>query len=463
MKDTTGKVDEVSISDQLHYQHKKNEIHAKYVFILFFLCLLLTGSFFLFEFLTRKNLSEISVKASATNATLSIQPATITSNKESIVNVFATTTAPIGFARVDINFNPSLVKLSQDPVFNSAALSKIVKTNTIAEANTTGQLSFSLGANPTNKTQTANGTFQIATLYFTPLVTGQTASISFASTSQIVDLSAIKSTLSLSNGTFVIPSTTPVTTTTPTTTPTTASTPTTTPTPTTTSNTTDKTPPTIKVSSPTNGKTITSSVWIGATGSDTSGIYSIEFYFDGTKVATCTKQSTCNTTYNTSSVTAGTHQISIKVTDNSANKNSTTTSVSVTKSGTSTTTTSQTTTSTPTATPTTTAQKTVTTPTATTTPAATQTPKLVFQYPYDSKIVAAGSNVNALVVPQNATISKVDYYVNGVLKKSDTTSPYTVSFDVCTSCSSTPYRIEAKATDTISGKSISSSVTVYTK
>lgn len=95
----------------------------------------------------------------------------------------------------------------------------------------------------------------------------------------------------------------------------------------------DTTPPTVSITSPTNGSTLPSkgSVKVNATASDSSGISSIEIFIDNASVKLCSAVTTCQYSWPMTKVSTGTHTIKAVAKDNSANKNSNNTSISVTK------------------------------------------------------------------------------------------------------------------------------------
>lgn len=94
----------------------------------------------------------------------------------------------------------------------------------------------------------------------------------------------------------------------------------------------DSTGPTVSVTSPSNGAAVTGTVTVNATANDTgSGIKLVEFLVDGTVIGSDTT-SPYGISWNSATVTNGSHTITARATDNADNK-TTSAGVSVTVSG----------------------------------------------------------------------------------------------------------------------------------
>lgn len=96
----------------------------------------------------------------------------------------------------------------------------------------------------------------------------------------------------------------------------------------------DLTPPTVSITSPTDGSTLPSKgkVTVAATASDASGILSITLKVDNAVVKTCTNTTTCSYNWNMNAqISKGTHTITATAVDKSPNTQTTTTSITVTK------------------------------------------------------------------------------------------------------------------------------------
>lgn len=79
--------------------------------------------------------------------------------------VWISSDTPVAFARVDISYDASLVKLTQDPQL-VGPLTRVIKMTPMGEANTTGKISLILALDPANKNAPPTGPFQIANLVF---------------------------------------------------------------------------------------------------------------------------------------------------------------------------------------------------------------------------------------------------------------------------------------------------------
>jgi hypothetical protein len=159
----------------------------------------------------------------------------------------------------------------------------------------------------------------------------------------------------------------------------------------------DTVAPTVSVTSPANGSAVsagsTASVAVTATDNDT--VSSVDFYIDGTKVASDTT-SPYSYSWNTANVSLGTHTIQAKATDPSGNVGaSTTISVSI----------------------------------------ADQTPPTVtLTAPTNGSALKGAATISATASDNvgGSGIAKVEFYVDGALKGTDTTTPYSISWDTTT-------------------------------
>ena len=94
----------------------------------------------------------------------------------------------------------------------------------------------------------------------------------------------------------------------------------------------DTTPPTVSITSPASGATISGTASISATATDTAGMTSVTFKIDGTTIATDTV-SPYTASFNTVSYTDGSHTISAIATDTSGNTTTATRTVTITNAG----------------------------------------------------------------------------------------------------------------------------------
>jgi hypothetical protein len=81
----------------------------------------------------------------------------------------------------------------------------------------------------------------------------------------------------------------------------------------------DTTPPTISLTAPANGATVSGTVTLGANASDNVGVVGVQFKMDGVDVGTEDTTSPFSTSWNTTGVVAGTHQISAVARDAAGN------------------------------------------------------------------------------------------------------------------------------------------------
>ncbi|HSW79932.1 MAG TPA: Ig-like domain-containing protein [Candidatus Saccharimonadales bacterium] len=159
----------------------------------------------------------------------------------------------------------------------------------------------------------------------------------------------------------------------------------------------DTVAPTVSVTSPANGSAVSagSTASVTATASDNDSVSSVDFYIDGTKVSTDTT-SPYNYSWNTTNVSLGTHTIQAKATDPSGNLGSSSTiSVNV----------------------------------------ADQTPPTItLTAPTNGSALKGSATISATASDNagGAGVAKVEFYVDGALKGTDTTSPYSISWDTTT-------------------------------
>jgi hypothetical protein len=81
----------------------------------------------------------------------------------------------------------------------------------------------------------------------------------------------------------------------------------------------DTTPPTVSITSPSNGASVTGTVTLSATASDNVAVASVQFTVDGVNLGAAVTSAPYSTSWNTTSATAGTHTITAVATDTSGN------------------------------------------------------------------------------------------------------------------------------------------------
>jgi hypothetical protein len=173
----------------------------------------------------------------------------------------------------------------------------------------------------------------------------------------------------------------------------------------------DTTAPTVSITSPANGASISSgsTQTVSVTATDNDSVSSVDFYIDGAKVSTLTAPP-YNYSWNTTGVALGNHTLQAKATDPSGNLGSSTLfTVSV----------------------------------------ADKTPPTVsITSPSNSTVLKGTVNITANAADNagGTGVSKVEFYVDGLLKSTDTSSPYAFSWD-STTASNASHSLTATAYD----------------
>jgi Bacterial Ig domain len=186
----------------------------------------------------------------------------------------------------------------------------------------------------------------------------------------------------------------------------------------------DTTPPTVSLTSPANGSsTSSSSVSVSANASDNVGVSKVEFYVDGTLLATDTA-SPYTATWDSTKSTLGTHVLTAKAYDQAGNS---TVSAQVSVKA-----------------------------TDTTAPTVTITSPANGAQVSRSTVVAVAATAS-----DNRAVSKVEFSVNGTLRCTDTAAPYTCNWSVPSS-RGVRYTLAAKAYDA-SNNATSKSITVTSR
>jgi YD repeat-containing protein len=189
----------------------------------------------------------------------------------------------------------------------------------------------------------------------------------------------------------------------------------------------DTTPPTVNLTSPANGASVSGTVAVSATADDLSGVSKVEFYRDS-GVLIGTDLSPSGTTYSVDWNTAGlpgAHTLYARATDTAGNT-ATSGSVSVTVS----------------ATP----------------------PSVSIASPANGAQVTRKSTVTITASPSAGSypVSRVEFFVGSNLSCTDTTSPYTCAWKVPAAAGKT-YQLKATVYDTGGQSATSPTVTVTSK
>ena len=185
----------------------------------------------------------------------------------------------------------------------------------------------------------------------------------------------------------------------------------------------DTTPPSTSITAPSNGATVSGTVNVTASASDNVGVTSVDFYIDGGLASTDTS-SPYSYSWNTSSVANGSHSIFSRAHDAAGNVGTSTT-VNVTVSNT----------------------------VPDTTP-----PTTSITAPSNGSTVSGTVNVTASA-SDNVGVTSVDFYIDGGLAGSDSSSPYSYSWDT-TSASNGSHSIFSRAHDAAGNVGTSSTVNV---
>jgi hypothetical protein len=186
---------------------------------------------------------------------------------------------------------------------------------------------------------------------------------------------------------------------------------------------TDTTAPSVSLTAPANGATLSGTVSLTASASDNIGVSKVEFYDNGTLLS-AGNVAPFSYSWNTASVANGSHTLTAKAYDASNNVGQSTSVAVTVNNGAA----------------------------DTTAPVASLTAP------------AAGSTVTGTVAvsasaSDNVAVSKVEFYVNGVLQATDTASPYTFSWNTAALANGS-YPLSIKAYDAAGNVGSSASVTV---
>lgn len=187
----------------------------------------------------------------------------------------------------------------------------------------------------------------------------------------------------------------------------------------------DTTSPSVSVTAPTGGSSVSGTIAFSANATDNVAVSKVEFYTGSTLRGTDTT-APYSISLDSKQLANGAVSLTVKAFD-AANNSTTSSAVSVTVNNT-------------------------TTPPVDTTP-----PTVSISSPTDGASVSGSVNIGA-VATDNIGVSKVEFYVDGALKNSDTTAPFGYSLNTST-LTNASHVIMAKAFDA-ANNSVSSSVSV---
>ena len=184
----------------------------------------------------------------------------------------------------------------------------------------------------------------------------------------------------------------------------------------------DTTAPVVSMTAPTNNATVSGTTVLTATASDNVGVSKVEFYRSGV-LLTATNVAPYKYSWNTTSVANGSYTLVAKAYDNSANV----------------------------------AQSANVTVTVNNIVADTTAPTVSVTAPANNATVSGTVAVTASA-SDNTGVSKVEFYVNGALKATDTASPFSYSWNTTTGANGS-YSITTKAYDAAGNVGQSAAVT----
>jgi chitinase len=184
--------------------------------------------------------------------------------------------------------------------------------------------------------------------------------------------------------------------------------------------------PTVSLTTPVAGAVLMGTSALSATASDNVGVVKVEFHVDGTLKGTDTA-SPYSLSLDTTQIANGTHSITAKAYD-AANNVTAATAVSVT------------------------VQNPVTPPPDTT------APTVVITGPAAGATVSGTTSI-AATATDNTGVAKVEFYIDGALKNTDTTAPYAYALDT-TTLTNAGHSLSAKAFDAAGNSATSATVTV---
>ncbi len=189
----------------------------------------------------------------------------------------------------------------------------------------------------------------------------------------------------------------------------------------------DAAPPTVAITSPAAGATVSGSVAVTASASSNVGVARVDFYRDGGVMLGSSTAAPYAVAWDTRTVSPGTHSLYAKAVDTAGNA-------------------------------TTSALETVTVAPSDTTP-----PTVTIASPTGGATVSRKSTVTlAATASDDVGVTRVEFFVNGALLSTDTSSPFTGSWKVPAKPGTT-YELQAKAYDAAGNVGVSAVVTVYAK
>lgn len=183
------------------------------------------------------------------------------------------------------------------------------------------------------------------------------------------------------------------------------------------------TPPAVSISSPASGATISGTVSVQGTAADSLSITNVQFYVDN-QLVTSGSASSFSFSMNTVNYANGSHTVKVSATDSAGNVGSASASVNVSN----------------------------------TIPSTTTPPVVTITKPVPGTTISGNLTI-AVSATDSLPISQVSIYTDGTLRCTDTTAPYTCSWNT-KKVAPGSHTIKATAWDS-AGNSASSTITVY--
>jgi hypothetical protein len=151
---------------------------------------------------------EYDTSAATNTAQINLQPSQLSASPNAVLQIWTTTNAPTGFVSVEIDFTPSLIKLTSDVALTSTSFTRIIKRTSYTEANSTGKIILALGLDPAKKTNPPQGSMQLATINFaavSPVVLSSTDITISGSASSVVGMDTALMNISTTGTTVSLP------------------------------------------------------------------------------------------------------------------------------------------------------------------------------------------------------------------------------------------------------------------
>src|SRR6185295_16717019 len=188
----------------------------------------------------------------------------------------------------------------------------------------------------------------------------------------------------------------------------------------------DTAPPTVSITAPANGATVSGTVNVNATASDNVGVAGVQFFVDGATLGGEDTTSPYSVSWNTTAVANGSHQLTARARDAAGNR-TTSATVTVTVSN---------------------------APPSDTTP-----PTVSITSPANGATVSGTTQISA-TASDNVGVAGVQFLVDGAtLGAEDTSSPYAVSWNT-TTANNGSHQLTATARDAAGNRTTSATVTV---